>query len=190
MTNTACARWNASCVVVTGKGGVGKSTIAAALGSGGGRRGLRTIVVELGDQRRLPALFGRQGRAARAGRSSAETASDEPVEHHDRPRPGAAGVAAGARRAGARSRARSQRHVPVLRRRRPRRARAGEHGQGLGADPRRALAPARAAAMTWSCSTPPRPDTRWGCCSSPRDVRRDRPRRADLRPGRADARAA
>jgi len=44
-------------VVVTGKGGVGKTTIAAAIGLAGAERGLRTIVVELGDQRRLPMLF-------------------------------------------------------------------------------------------------------------------------------------
>jgi hypothetical protein len=43
---------------VTGKGGVGKTTLAAALGLLAAERGLRTIVVELGDQRRLPALFG------------------------------------------------------------------------------------------------------------------------------------
>jgi anion-transporting ArsA/GET3 family ATPase len=44
-------------LVVTGKGGVGKTTIAAALGLAAAERGLRTIVVELGDQRRLPGLF-------------------------------------------------------------------------------------------------------------------------------------
>jgi anion-transporting ArsA/GET3 family ATPase len=44
-------------VVVTGKGGVGKTTIAAALALAAAERGLRTIVVELGDQRRLPAMF-------------------------------------------------------------------------------------------------------------------------------------
>jgi Mrp family chromosome partitioning ATPase len=44
-------------IVVTGKGGVGKSTIAAAIGLSAAARGLRTIVVELGDQRRLPGLF-------------------------------------------------------------------------------------------------------------------------------------
>jgi anion-transporting ArsA/GET3 family ATPase len=43
---------------VTGKGGVGKTTLAAALGLLAAGRGLRTIVVELGDQGRLPALFG------------------------------------------------------------------------------------------------------------------------------------
>ncbi|MGO9247963.1 MAG: ArsA family ATPase [Solirubrobacteraceae bacterium] len=51
-------------LVVTGKGGVGKTTIAAALGLAAAERGLRTIVVELGDQRRLPGLFA--GAAARA----------------------------------------------------------------------------------------------------------------------------
>jgi anion-transporting ArsA/GET3 family ATPase len=47
---------------VTGKGGVGKTTLAAALGLLAAGRGLRTIVVELGDQGRLPALFGLTGR--------------------------------------------------------------------------------------------------------------------------------
>jgi hypothetical protein len=46
-------------VVITGKGGVGKSTIAAALGLSAAARGLRTIVVELGDQSHLPALLTR-----------------------------------------------------------------------------------------------------------------------------------
>lgn len=44
-------------VVVTGKGGVGKTTIAAALGLAAAERGLRTIVVEMGDQRRLSRLL-------------------------------------------------------------------------------------------------------------------------------------
>jgi anion-transporting ArsA/GET3 family ATPase len=45
-------------LVVTGKGGVGKTTIAAALGVAGARAGRRTIVVEVGEERRLPRLFG------------------------------------------------------------------------------------------------------------------------------------
>jgi anion-transporting ArsA/GET3 family ATPase len=44
-------------VVVSGKGGVGKTTISAALALTAAERGLHTIVVELGDQRRLPGLF-------------------------------------------------------------------------------------------------------------------------------------
>jgi anion-transporting ArsA/GET3 family ATPase len=45
-------------LVVTGKGGVGKTTLAAALGLLAAERGRRTIVVELGDHGRLPELFG------------------------------------------------------------------------------------------------------------------------------------
>jgi anion-transporting ArsA/GET3 family ATPase len=45
-------------LVVTGKGGTGKTTVACALGLLAAQRGLRTIVVELGDQHRLPELFG------------------------------------------------------------------------------------------------------------------------------------
>jgi anion-transporting ArsA/GET3 family ATPase len=56
-------------VVVTGKGGVGKTTIAAALGMLAARRGLRAIVVEVGDHGRLPELFG-----ARLGRPGDELA--------------------------------------------------------------------------------------------------------------------
>jgi anion-transporting ArsA/GET3 family ATPase len=45
-------------LVVTGKGGVGKTTIASALGLLASERGLRTIVVEVGEQARLPELLG------------------------------------------------------------------------------------------------------------------------------------
>jgi anion-transporting ArsA/GET3 family ATPase len=45
-------------LVLTGKGGVGKTTVSAALGLLAADRGLRTIVVEVGHQRRLPELFG------------------------------------------------------------------------------------------------------------------------------------
>jgi anion-transporting ArsA/GET3 family ATPase len=51
-------------LVVTGKGGVGKTTIAAAIGLLAAHRGLRTIVVEVGEQRRLPGLFGHRPREA------------------------------------------------------------------------------------------------------------------------------
>jgi anion-transporting ArsA/GET3 family ATPase len=44
-------------LVVTGKGGVGKTTVATAIGLLANERGLRTIVVEVGEQARLPALF-------------------------------------------------------------------------------------------------------------------------------------
>ncbi len=43
---------------VTGKGGVGKSTVALALGLAASRRGLRTIVAELSGQARAAQAFG------------------------------------------------------------------------------------------------------------------------------------
>ncbi|MGD1056625.1 MAG: ArsA family ATPase [Solirubrobacteraceae bacterium] len=45
-------------LVITGKGGVGKTTIAAAMGLLAARSGRRTIVVEVGQQSQLPTLFG------------------------------------------------------------------------------------------------------------------------------------
>jgi hypothetical protein len=45
-------------LVVTGKGGVGKTTIATALGLLAARAGQRTIVVEVGQESQLPRLFG------------------------------------------------------------------------------------------------------------------------------------
>jgi anion-transporting ArsA/GET3 family ATPase len=45
-------------VVVTGKGGVGKTTVAAALGVLAASRGKRTVVCEVAEQERLAALFG------------------------------------------------------------------------------------------------------------------------------------
>ena len=45
-------------IVITGKGGVGKTTIAGALGLLAARRGLRTLVVEVGDRQHIPALLG------------------------------------------------------------------------------------------------------------------------------------
>jgi anion-transporting ArsA/GET3 family ATPase len=45
-------------LVVTGKGGVGKTTIAAALGLAAAAAGRDTIVVEVGQETRLPSLFG------------------------------------------------------------------------------------------------------------------------------------
>jgi anion-transporting ArsA/GET3 family ATPase len=48
-------------VFVTGKGGVGKSTVAIALGLLAARRGLRTIVAELGSQHRIQRAFDQDG---------------------------------------------------------------------------------------------------------------------------------
>ena len=48
-------------IFVTGKGGVGKSTVATALGVLAARRGLRTIVAELAAQDRVREAFGKPG---------------------------------------------------------------------------------------------------------------------------------
>lgn len=64
-------------VVVTGKGGVGKTTIAAALGLAAAERGLRTIVVELGDQRRLPTLLADNARSTDGDRPKASDVGAE-----------------------------------------------------------------------------------------------------------------
>jgi anion-transporting ArsA/GET3 family ATPase len=49
-------------VLVMGKGGTGKTTIAAALGLAAARRGRRTVVVEVAEQQRLLGLFGKGAR--------------------------------------------------------------------------------------------------------------------------------
>jgi anion-transporting ArsA/GET3 family ATPase len=48
-------------VFVSGKGGVGKTTVALALGLAAARRGLRTIVCEVAHQERFSRLLGREG---------------------------------------------------------------------------------------------------------------------------------
>jgi anion-transporting ArsA/GET3 family ATPase len=48
-------------IFVTGKGGVGKSTVAAALGVAAARRGKRTIVCEVAQQERMSSVFHREG---------------------------------------------------------------------------------------------------------------------------------
>jgi anion-transporting ArsA/GET3 family ATPase len=44
-------------ILVTGKGGVGKTTVAAALGLAAARRGKRVVLCEVAEQNRLAALF-------------------------------------------------------------------------------------------------------------------------------------
>ncbi len=51
-------------LVVTGKGGVGRTTVTAALGLAAAQAGLRTVVVELSGQDRLASVFGRSPRYA------------------------------------------------------------------------------------------------------------------------------
>jgi anion-transporting ArsA/GET3 family ATPase len=48
-------------IFVTGKGGVGKTTVAAALGVAAARRGQRTIICEVAQQERMSSVFHRAG---------------------------------------------------------------------------------------------------------------------------------
>jgi anion-transporting ArsA/GET3 family ATPase len=48
-------------VLVTGKGGVGKTTVAASMGLMAARRGKRTIVCEVAEQERMSSAFGVEG---------------------------------------------------------------------------------------------------------------------------------
>jgi anion-transporting ArsA/GET3 family ATPase len=48
-------------IFVTGKGGVGKSTVSAALGVAATRRGRRAIVCEVAQQERMSSVFHREG---------------------------------------------------------------------------------------------------------------------------------
>src|SRR3982074_849579 len=49
-----------SLIYVTGKGGVGRSTVAGALGLVASARGRRTIVCEVAERGQLPGVFGRE----------------------------------------------------------------------------------------------------------------------------------
>ena len=62
-----------STLLVTGAGGVGKTTIAAALGIRAARSGLRTLVVTVDPARRLATALG------------VEELGDEPQPHADEP---------------------------------------------------------------------------------------------------------
>src|SRR3978361_1549878 len=54
-------------IVVTGKGGVGKTTVAVALGLAAARAGKRAIVVEVAEQERMSRAFRREGICHREG---------------------------------------------------------------------------------------------------------------------------
>ena len=74
---------------MTGKGGVGKSTVSAALGVAAARQGKRTIVCEVAQQERISSVFERQG----VGYHETEIAP-RPVRVLDRPPARAGGVPA------------------------------------------------------------------------------------------------
>jgi len=59
-------------VFVTGKGGVGRTTVAAALGLASARRGRRTVIAEVAEQERVTGMFGKPA----AGYHETEVAED------------------------------------------------------------------------------------------------------------------
>ncbi len=78
MTGALAALLSRRLLLVTGKGGTGKTSIAAALGVLAARAGVRTVVVELGSSDALPELL----RAPDVG--AANTSSREPVPMAER----------------------------------------------------------------------------------------------------------
>jgi anion-transporting ArsA/GET3 family ATPase len=54
-------------LIFSGKGGSGKSTVAAAAALAAARRGKRVLLVEIGDQERMPSIFGSTAAAGYAG---------------------------------------------------------------------------------------------------------------------------
>jgi anion-transporting ArsA/GET3 family ATPase len=71
-------------IVITGKGGTGKSTIAAALGLIAAGRGLRTIVAEVDGQGLLPALYGYGGEMVGDGGEDDSPSGGKSDENRDR----------------------------------------------------------------------------------------------------------
>jgi len=74
-------------LLVTGKGGVGKTTCAAAIGLAAARRGRRALVVETAGARRLPTLFGVPGKGytpveLRPGLHTLSVTPDEAIEDY------------------------------------------------------------------------------------------------------------
>lgn len=74
-------------VLVTGKGGVGKTTVAAALACASAATGRRTLLVELGGARRAPEIWGRPGRGYTAAPmapnvDTLSVTSDEAIEDY------------------------------------------------------------------------------------------------------------
>ncbi len=54
-------------LIFTGKGGVGKSTVAAAAAVAAARRGKRVLIVEIGEQERIPSIFESPNKAGYGG---------------------------------------------------------------------------------------------------------------------------
>ena len=130
-------------IFVTGKGGVGKSTVAIALGMVAARRGLRTIVAELASQDRVRQAFTQSGQTFEEveladGLFTISIDPESAMEEYLRVKTGPVGQALG-----------SSRLFQALRDGHPGDARAAEHRQGVGAGPIRAAHRGRRPSMTW-----------------------------------------
>ena len=137
-------------IFITGKGGVGKSLVAATLGTVAARSGLRTLVAELASQERVQRVFEQPGGALRGGRARARAVHDL---SRSRARDGRVPQREDRRR---RAGARRQPAVPRVRDGDAGDAGAAQHRQGVGA--RAVRAAHRGAAPTTSSSSthPPR----------------------------------
>ena len=148
-----------SVLYVTGKGGVGKTTVAAALGLAAARTGRRTIVCEVAEQDRMSRAFARHGVRPE---QEVELAEDlwaitiDPTQALLEWLGKQAGGAAGRH-------PRALAHVPVLRRRRARREGADHDREGVGAGAERSAGTSTTGATTSSSSTRPPPATASGC---------------------------
>lgn len=60
-------RFDKRLLIFTGKGGAGKSTVAAAAAIVAARRGKRVLIVEIGEQERIPSIFGSPNKAGYTG---------------------------------------------------------------------------------------------------------------------------
>jgi anion-transporting ArsA/GET3 family ATPase len=65
-------------LIFSGKGGAGKSTVAAAVAVAAARRGKRVLIVEIGDHERMPSLFGSEQSAGYAGARVSSPRADVP----------------------------------------------------------------------------------------------------------------
>ena len=132
LTSRAVTLLDRRLVFVTGKGGVGKSTVAIALGMLAARRGQRTIVAELASQERVRRAFDQQGERFEEIElvPGLFTISIDPqlaMEEYLQVKTGSVGQIA-----------RLEPAVPRVRDGHTGNARAAEHGQGVGAGPARA----------------------------------------------------
>ena len=74
-------------LIVTGKGGTGKTTVAAALGLWASRAGKRTLLVECNGSQQIPTLFNRESEGYKPthlhpGLSAMSITSDEAIEDY------------------------------------------------------------------------------------------------------------